>query len=36
MPNPWQEYEDRKAMLPEMSPEDYEAAIMRICEELGI
>jgi hypothetical protein len=36
MINPWTEYERRKAALPHMTPREYEAAILAICEELGI
>lgn len=36
-PSAWQEYERRKAALPPtLSPSEYEAALRKICEELGL
>ena len=32
----WQEYERRKAALPPLSPAEYEAALKRIAQELGL
>lgn len=34
--NPWKQYEHRKMALPPMPPDEYEAAIRGILQELGL
>lgn len=34
--DPWQEYERRKRALPPMPADEYEAAVRKIAQELGV